>query len=129
MLPNPTMRIFLGVEGGGTKTTALWVDEKGHTLHQSTLGPTNFRLLTPRQLVQRFQEIKKAGPLPDAVGLGLAGCRTEENRAAVEKAARQVWKKAEVTATSDLEIALRAAGRPDGVEHQVLLISGTGSSF
>ena len=147
--------VFLGIEGGGTRTVALLADADGRLLRRFEAGPANFKLLTEAQLLRRLREVR-AGfaefPRPAAVAIGLAGARGEPEWQRIRTAAAKVWPGVLCHATHDLETALAAAEprqkakgkrqkRPqDGspvstfnfqpsTPTQVLLLSGTGSCF
>jgi N-acetylmuramic acid 6-phosphate etherase len=146
--------LFLGIEGGGTKTVALLADERGQLHHRLEAGPANFKLLNDAQLVRHFREIAQSLPRPEAVAIGLAGARGEPEWQRIRTAAARIWPGVPCHATHDLETALAAApsskfkvqsskseranlkGRVDSAFRapgsalpQVLLISGTGSCF
>ncbi len=108
---------------------ALLADSAGRLLDRFETGPANLRLLSDVQLVERLQEVKQALSTAAAVGIGLAGARTAEDRARILRAAAAVWPGIPCHATNDLETALTAARVPAGpaVAARVLILSGTGS--
>ena len=125
---------MLGIEGGGTRTTALLADARGREIHRATFGPGNLRLLDNRGLVRLLRGIAKAFDRPDAIGLGLAGARSERDHARVRAAVAKVWRGVPCTVTHDLEIALmgrvvlpRRRGSRQPASPAVLVLSGTGS--
>ena len=82
----PNERI-LGIEGGGTKTA--WALVAGDTIIESgKLAPSNLRLTPPDQITKIFRVLPSE---VDRVGVFLAGCATEEDRAVLLKLARGVW--------------------------------------
>ena len=121
--------LFLGIEGGGTRTVALLADLTGHLVKRAEFGPANLRLLTDAQLARHFRAIAKAFPKPAALGIGLAGAREERDRERIRRAAAIVWRGVACHATNDLETALAAAvpDSPSMSLPQVLVLSGTGS--
>ncbi len=125
--------LFLGIEGGGTRTVALLVNTSGQLVKRAEFGPANLRLLTDVQLTRRFREIVKAFPKPAAVGIGLAGARDEKDRVRIRQAAAAAWPRVPCHAANDLETALTAAApslksaSPQRPATQVLVLSGTGS--
>ena len=149
---NPAARqLFLGLECGGTRTIALLADVSGRAAKRIEAGPANLRLLSDAQLVSHFQSIAKSFPKPSALGIGMAGARTEADWKRIRDAAAKIWKEIPCAATSDLETAL-AAGRMQNEEcrmkkkdkarrttsnssfcllhsslPQILVLSGTGS--
>ncbi len=119
---------FLGVECGGTRTVAMLVDTRGAELRRAAFGPANLRLLSDAQLNRHFRAVKREFPTPAAIGIGMAGARTEADRERIRNAAARVWRKVPCHATNDLETALAADGDArSGVAARVLVLSGTGS--
>jgi len=124
---------WLGIEGGGTKTTAIAESDLPGKRVERRLGPGNLRLLSDVQLRRLFRQIARATPHPVAIGIGLAGARTARDRGRVQAAAATVWPGVPCRATHDLETALRADARvaagtapPEGWT-RVLILCGTGS--
>ncbi len=127
-LPEPVRPIALGIEGGGTQTRALLVDATDAILADHRLGPANIRLLDEPALAQLFRDIAAIAPRPDALGIGLAGARTEADRARIRAAAEHVWPGVPCHATNDLETAIMAAASARKEEApRILVLSGTGS--
>lgn len=116
----PARRI-LGVEGGGTKTDWVLLDEAGNTLNEGQLPSANLKLSTHEQLLQIFRV------LPQAIthaGIFLAGCLTEADHAELEALAKSVWPRAKITVGGDRESGFATSlGESDGI----LVISGTGA--
>jgi N-acetylmuramic acid 6-phosphate etherase len=118
-------QLILGVEGGGTKTDWILLQqttEKNLVLDEGKLPPTNFRLVSESQLIEIFRkmpaQIQKAGVF-------LAGCITPEDRAKLHKLSLEVWPDAHIVVGSDRDSGLSAAFKSgDGI----IVISGTGSA-
>lgn len=137
--------VFLGIEGGGTRTVALLADAGGRLLKRFESGPANFKLLTEAQFLRRLREVRAAFaefPRPAAVAVGLAGARGEPEWRRIRTAAAQVWPGVPCHATHDLETALaatqgssfevqgsksRRSGPGTSPPAQILVLSGTGS--
>jgi N-acetylmuramic acid 6-phosphate etherase len=120
--------LYLGIEGGGTRTVALLADAAGVLIQRKEFGPANFRLLKSEQLRQHLLLVARSFPKPSGVAIGLAGTRTAEDRTKLGQIAETVWCGIPVYATNDLETALMAAESPAGkAVSRVLLLSGTGS--
>ena len=47
---NTIQPVWLGIEGGGTRTVALLADEQGRCVRRIEAGPANLKLLTDAQL-------------------------------------------------------------------------------
>ncbi|HKS31516.1 MAG TPA: N-acetylmuramic acid 6-phosphate etherase [Chthoniobacterales bacterium] len=116
----PNDRI-LGIEGGGTKTA--WALVAGDAIVESgKLAPSNLRLTPSDQIERIFRVLPGA---VDRVGVFLAGCATEEDRAALLKLARSIWPTAKIVAGSDRESGMAAClSDRDGIA----VNAGTGSS-
>lgn len=119
-------KLYLGIEGGGTRTVALLADEAGRLVQRQEAGPANFRLLSPQQLSRHLQSIADNLPQPTALAIGLAGARTQQDKERLRQTAARVWPGIPIYATNDLETALMAAEGDDELP-RVLLLSGTGS--
>jgi len=112
---------ILGIEGGGTKTAWALV-ANGAIIESGKLPPSNLRLTPPDQIAKIFRVLPRA---VDRIGVFLAGCATEEDRAALLKLARTVWPKANIVAGSDRDSGMAACLRDrDGIA----VNAGTGSS-
>ncbi|EEF60221.1 N-acetylmuramic acid 6-phosphate etherase [Pedosphaera parvula] len=125
----PARPLFLGIEGGGTRTVALLADARRHFLHRFEAGPANVKLLNDAQLVRLLRSIAEAFPQPDALAIGMAGARTENDWERIRNAASKVWTQIPAYATNDLETALTATDEKDveDAEARILMLSGTGS--
>ena len=117
----PVGERILGVEGGGTKTAwAVIVD--GKILESGKLPPSNFRLTPHDQLTKILRVLPRE---VDRVGIFLAGCGTEGDRAGLLKLARTVWPRAHIIGGSDRDAGVAACLRErDGI----VVNAGTGSS-
>ena len=118
-------RQILGIEGGGTKTEWVLLDEAGgrpRVAGRGRLPASNMRLTDDASLAQIFSVLPA-----DAthVGMFLAGCATEEDAARLRRLASGAWPRAELALGSDRESGLAAAfGGGDGIG----VIAGTGSA-
>ena len=126
-------QIFLGIEGGGTRTVALLADERANLLHRHEFGPANLKLLKDAELIRHFRAISQSFPRPTAMAIGLAGAREEKDWQRIRTAAAKVWPGIPCHATNDLETALaavcdrRQTHRRSPTVATVLALSGTGS--
>ncbi len=121
--------IILGIEGGGTRTSALLVDSADNTVLKSiSAGPGNLRLLSGEALASLLGEIRSQLPVePERIGIGLAGVRSEGDRERLTRTVAKLWPEVPAVATDDLLLALEAAEWRSDCAVQVLLLSGTGS--
>jgi N-acetylmuramic acid 6-phosphate etherase len=116
---------ILGVEGGGTKTSWVLVEQEDaafHVIDEGKLPPSNFRLVSPERLRAIFQQMPAEA---DRVGMFLAGCATDEDRRVLSRLCGEVWRSAKIIAGSDRDSGLAAAlGKGDGIA----VNAGTGAS-
>jgi N-acetylmuramic acid 6-phosphate etherase len=125
LVPSP---VYLGIEGGGTRSTVRMEDEAGALLTEFAVGPAVLSLMSDRELQWHLRAIAARLPQePTAIGIGLAGVRTVTDAERLRRAAARVWPQVPCVATNDLETALAAepAGRKPVA--RVLVLSGTGS--
>jgi N-acetylmuramic acid 6-phosphate etherase len=123
-------RVNLGIECGGTRTTAIAAaGTERRLLKRLECGPANLRLVTDAQLEAHFVAIRDAMPVPSALGIGMAGVRTEEDRQRILGIAARVWLGVPAVVDHDLVTALEAAAMDgsDKVAVRVVVLSGTGS--
>ncbi len=114
--------LVLGVEGGGTKTEWVALDETGGVRAQGILPAANLRLIADDSLRVMLSVLPAA---PAHVGIFLAGCATASDRARLESIARSVWAGASIVVGSDRDSGFAAAFRDsDGIS----VIAGTGSA-
>jgi N-acetylmuramic acid 6-phosphate etherase len=87
--------------------------------------------MSDRELIWRLREAAERSPVPAAklaaVGIGLAGARTETDRDRIRRAASRVFPGVPCVATDDLQTALAAAPADPRAKARVLVLSGTGS--
>ncbi len=126
------MKIYLGVDGGGTKTLAVLTDETGATLSEAATNASNpLRVGVENAVNEIALAVDRAC---DAIGkqrseivaaqIGLAGVRREDLR---QRIAKNLSKKLGIellSVVTDAEIALYGAvgGAPG-----IVIIAGTGS--
>lgn len=121
--------ILLGIEGGGTRTSSLLVDDKTQeVISNFEIGPGNIHLLPGDSLDAHLREIADRLPLlPDRIGIGMAGVRTVGDRDRVGSAVARMWPGIPKVVEDDLIPALDATDWDTQCVAQVLLLSGTGS--
>lgn len=128
MTETPGMNL-LGIEGGGTKTSVLLVDEDQKSiLAEFQAGPGNLHLLGGAALDEHLSAIRERLPIPpDRIGIGMAGVRSEGDRDRLASSVARIWPGVPTVVTDDLVLALEASEWRDDCTAQVLLLSGTGS--
>ncbi|MGH8596135.1 MAG: BadF/BadG/BcrA/BcrD ATPase family protein, partial [Gammaproteobacteria bacterium] len=117
--------VNLGIEGGATRTIALFADSRGQILKRIETRPLNLKLSSDDEILRAFRGLRLARSTVRTVSICLAGCRTERDRARIRDLAARIWPHAGCLAGSDLESGFAAAFGPDGTG--ILVISGTGS--
>jgi N-acetylmuramic acid 6-phosphate etherase len=129
--PIPSVPVFLGIEGGGTRSTAVLTDAQGAVLCELQGGPANLVLMSDRQLLWMMKgfaaRLDMSGRHLDNLAVGLAGARSQQHLERIERAASRVWPGVPCLATNDLETALAAAPEDESAPARVLILSGTGS--
>jgi len=124
-------KLFVGVDGGGTKTHAVVVDDSDRVLGEGTTGPSNplrvgitSAAAAIREAVERAcnaAQVRRTDIV--AAEVGLAGTRRKELRARMEDALKSLDIR-EIEVVSDADIALFGVS---GGEPGVVVIAGTGS--
>ncbi|MGA9510698.1 MAG: BadF/BadG/BcrA/BcrD ATPase family protein [Candidatus Sulfotelmatobacter sp.] len=125
-----TVAYYLGIDGGGSKTTCA-VGDEGSLLGSAVTGPSNIiRVGEVRARESLHEAIRQACAAakidPRQVHracVGVAGVSSEEVANAVRKVIAEVIP-AEIEVVGDMQIALQAAL---GAKPGVVVISGTGS--
>ena len=122
--------LFLGVEGGGTRTVTLLADAAGQMLARQEIGPCNLRLVSDTELLAHFRLLAARHPQVRALGVGLAGCRDAHDRARVVRVLETLWPGTPSWVDHDLETAWQAAfGSLSTVVRsaRIVVVCGTGS--
>ncbi len=127
------VKYFLGIDGGGTSTRAVFVSDAGRVLGNGESGPSNYHNVGMVKAIAHIEEAaRNARPTglprsPDAVFLGCAGIKSAVDIARLTSAAETagIGPTGEITAANDLHNALTgglagAAG--------IALIAGTGTN-
>ena len=118
-------QLILGVEGGGSKTDWVLVrQENGSSkvIESGKLPAGNFILLSEQELRDLLSQLPREVP---RVGVFLAGCKTEDDRASLRAICESIWPNGKVAVGSDRDSGFAAAfGDKDGIA----VISGSGSA-
>ncbi|MGL5702603.1 N-acetylglucosamine kinase [Cetobacterium sp.] len=116
----------IGVDGGGTKTTATIYNDKMEVLGHFLSGPMNLQVVSVENIVAIFKDMLEFFEVKAEdveIGVGAAGAGRKEDVEKLENILKELNFKKYV-ASNDAHIALLANhGKNDGM----LLISGTGS--
>ena len=129
-MTDPEAKLVIGIECGGTRTVALAAAlGSREPLARVEAGAANLRLISDAQLESHFSALKSRLPDPVAIGIGMAGVRTEEDRQRLRTCVARVWPAVPVRVDHDLVSALEAASldASDAVHARVIILSGTGS--
>ncbi len=125
------MTYVVGIDGGGTKTTALIADKQGNVVSSLEKGPLNYNGQEEAVIQQSIQSIMRAidegcGGLEHCahICLGAAGMSNPVVRAKLEQHIRASGYTGGLTITGDQDTALWGA---HGNGFGIILIAGTGS--
>jgi N-acetylglucosamine kinase-like BadF-type ATPase len=128
-------RFVLGIDGGGTKTQALIVDEEGHVHGWGIGGPSNYDDVGVEKaktgIAEAVRIARQRAALSEApfnsVFLGMAGVVSDKDRAVIHGIARQLNLAADQNIAIDHDCRIALAGGLSG-RPGIVLIVGTGSS-
>jgi N-acetylglucosamine kinase-like BadF-type ATPase len=126
----PSTGIYLGVDGGGTRTTAWVGDVRGRLIGRGTAGPANPVKVgleaSKREILDASEQALASARHRslEAICLGLAGADRGEISGPLLKWVRRNLPARFHLVTTDAEIALESA---QGRLPKILLIAGTGS--
>ena len=126
------MKYFIGIDGGGTRTTAVVVDESGNELARAEGGAGRVNVLEPEAGAHVLADVAtlalanaRVTDLPAALCCALSGAGRDPERSRLEQALSALRIAGQVHVVTDFEGALHdAVGAGPGI----LIISGTGSS-
>ena len=124
--------MFIGVDGGGTKTAGVVVDGDGHVLARRTVESTNLNAVGRDVARQRLADLVHlllvdAGTQPDqvhAIGLGMSGVGRPAEQALVQGWVQSILPGVPCVVENDAVIALAAGTLGD--LYGVVVVSGTG---
>ena len=127
------MQYVLGVDAGGTKTSAVVADEDGTIFGAAVAGAGNFqgigRIAATRNIANAISAAINAAQIEQSTiataGYGIAGADRPKDFETVHEMLEEINVADQYLLTNDTTIALRA-GTSDGVG--VALIAGTGSN-
>jgi len=126
-------RLFMGIDGGGSKLRVAIVDANLEELSSLTAGAVNPSIVGRDAARERIQEgVLKSMRLADiqrediaAVGIGIAGASNLHSEAWLRETIKPALPSARIAVSSDLEIALVGAlGQREGL----VVLAGTGSA-
>jgi len=126
-------QLFLGIEGGATRTTGIITDGDLRVLSRHVTGPTNIHAVGEKRALAAIHDILTWTLVPaeartdtlTAMAFCIAGVRTEADRKVWARLIRRKTNlKAPAIITHDAAAGL-AAGSPD--ETGILVVCGTGS--
>jgi N-acetylglucosamine kinase-like BadF-type ATPase len=116
---------YLGIDGGGSKTAFLLVDEYYNEICNLNSGPSNYLSVGAQAAKEAITlGVSRLTEQPDVVCAGFAGAGRPEGVAFYREVLQSVIPDAQVIVESDAFIASIGA---IGIDPGVLLIAGTGS--
>ena len=125
-------RFFLGIDGGGTKTTGLLADQAGQVIGRAESGASNYHAVGEEQtkkvlsdVITRLMSDANASLESYTCCLGLAGVASSADRKVIGRICDEIGLPGNRILTHDAQIALAGGA----VELSgVIIISGTGSN-
>jgi N-acetylglucosamine kinase-like BadF-type ATPase len=117
--------VYLGIDGGASKTAFVLEDENGKILGRAETGPSNWLSSGKEEAARNIATgIRQLNTLPDVVGCGFAGAGRPEGLQFYKDSLSALLPKAQIFVETDAFISYLGA---IGLEPGVLLIAGTGS--
>lgn len=127
-----TERYFVGIDGGGTRTTAVVIDDAGKELARLDGDAGRVDVLEPEAGAHTLADLAahaladaRVTQLPSVLCCALAGAGREPERVSIERALSSLRIAEQVHVVGDFEAAMHDAF---GSDPGILVISGTGSS-
>jgi glucosamine kinase len=117
---------YLGIDGGGSKTSFLLVNDQDHEISRSQSGPSNWLSVGKDTAAAAIRDgaATLKGPVPDVVCAGFAGAGRREGLEFYRGVLEQTFPQSTIRVESDAVVAYAGA---IGLTPGVLLIAGTGS--
>lgn len=117
--------IYLGIDGGGSKTAFALEDEGGRILGRAETGPSNWLSAGKEEAGRNIAAgIRQLSSVPDVVGCGFAGAGRPEGMQFFKDTLSALLPNAQIFIETDAFISYIGA---IGLEPGILLIAGTGS--
>jgi N-acetylglucosamine kinase-like BadF-type ATPase len=126
------MRIAIGLDGGGTKTDCVLMDQGGHVMARGRGGPSNSSRIGLEAATRGAKEAVEAALASTGIGIGqvtdvcagLAGVTDAGRAAAMTILLKALFVGARFELCTDLDLALMASGTAPSI----VLVAGTGSA-
>jgi N-acetylglucosamine kinase-like BadF-type ATPase len=117
--------VYLGIDGGASKTAFVLEDESGKILGRAETGPSNWLSSGKEEAGRNISAgIRQLNSVPDVVGCGFAGAGRPEGLQFYKDSLSALLPAAQIFVETDAFISYMGA---IGLEPGVLLIAGTGS--
>jgi len=117
--------IFLGIDGGGSKTAFVLEDENNKILGRIETGPSNWLSAGKEEAGGNIAAgIRQLNSFPDVVGCGFAGAGRPDSIQFFKESLSALLPKAQIFVETDAFVSYVGA---IGLEPGMLLIAGTGS--
>jgi N-acetylglucosamine kinase-like BadF-type ATPase len=128
-------RLYIGIDGGGTRTRAVLAGSDLEERGRGASGPANVATRPLPRVLETLEEaitdaLASAGARAEdlsAVSCGLAGVESSGSSGRLFAALEERWGKGRVLVTTDARAALAGAADGDVDEPGVVLIAGTGA--
>jgi len=117
--------LYLGIDGGGSKTAFVLEDENGRILGRAETGPSNWISAGKEEAGRNIAAgIRQLNSVPNIVGCGFAGAGRPEGLQFFKETLSSILPNATIFVETDAFISYIGA---IGLEPGILLIAGTGS--
>jgi N-acetylglucosamine kinase-like BadF-type ATPase len=117
--------VYLGIDGGGSKTAFVLEDENGRILGRTETGPSNWLSAGKEEAGRNIAAgIRQLKSVPDVVGCGFAGAGRPDGIQFFKDSLSALLPKAQIFVETDAFVSYVGA---IGLEPGMLLIAGTGS--
>ena len=117
--------VYLGIDGGGSKTAFVLEDESGRILERTETGPSNWLSAGKEEAGRNIAAgIRQLKSFPDVVGCGFAGAGRPDGIQFFRDSLSALLPKAQIFVETDAFVSYVGA---IGLEPGLLLIAGTGS--
>ncbi len=123
--------LYLGVDGGGTKTKVIVINEEKEVLYEGIGGPSSIDTVSIEQTISSINEALNTFSKTNkqsfkSVFLGLGGIATQKDIDLVEKAAKAIFFVDESTKITARNDTLNALASGNHYDDGIVLICGTG---
>ena len=126
---NQNKKLFLGIDGGGSKTSFLIEDEDGNTIFYKESKGSSIDTFSYEEILANYQEVLSLPYKVDAIFAGIGGIASSEDINNFNNLLRKLpIVKEDTIINSDNDVICALYGGLNGNDG-IILIAGTGSVF